>query len=72
VVRRVVTVEVIFLYQWRVRVKQSGEGDLLCWCGFNASVWLERADDGMKHYRKVKRRHRACLGSMVRNCGTVR
>jgi hypothetical protein len=27
---------------------------------------LERGDDGMKHYRKMKRRHRAHLGSIGR------
>jgi hypothetical protein len=35
---RVTTIEVVFLYQWRVGVEQSGEGSLLWRCGFNASV----------------------------------
>jgi hypothetical protein len=52
--------------------KRFGEGDLLWWCGINASIWLERANDGMKHYRKMKRRQRAHLGSMIRNHDTVR
>jgi hypothetical protein len=37
-VGRVVTIEIIFLQQWRVGVERFEEGGLLCWCGFNTSV----------------------------------
>jgi hypothetical protein len=38
VVRTTVKVEMTFLYQWRVKIERSGEGDRWPWCGFNASV----------------------------------
>jgi hypothetical protein len=34
----VINVEMIFLYQWRVRVRRSSEGGLVWSCVFNASV----------------------------------
>jgi hypothetical protein len=33
---------------------------------------LEERGDGTKHYRKMKWRQQACLGSMGRKCDTVR
>jgi hypothetical protein len=71
VMERVAKVEMMFLYQWRVRVGRSGEGGLLWWCGFNASISTERGGDKMKHYRKMKRRQRVHLDSMGRKRDTV-
>jgi hypothetical protein len=38
VVGRVTTIEMIFLKQWWVGVRRSGEDSWLWWCGFNAFV----------------------------------
>jgi hypothetical protein len=38
VVGRVTKVKMTFLYQWRIGVGRSGEGDRWWRCGFNASV----------------------------------
>jgi hypothetical protein len=56
VVRRVTNVEIIFLYQWRVKVKLSGEGDRQWWCEFNTSVLA----------REGRRRNEALHGDVGR------
>jgi hypothetical protein len=38
VVEGVANVEIVFLYQWRVRVRLSGKGGWRQWCRSNASV----------------------------------
>jgi hypothetical protein len=51
---------------WSRRVACSGDAYSIVW------FRLERGDDGTKHYRKMKRRQRACLGSMARKCDMAR
>jgi hypothetical protein len=38
VMGRVIKIEIIFLYQWRVGVRRSKEGSLRWWCKFNALI----------------------------------
>jgi hypothetical protein len=47
-------------------VTGSGGVDLIL------QFWLERGDDGMNCYRKMKRRHRSCLGSTGTKHDTAR
>jgi hypothetical protein len=55
VVKRVIKVKMIFLYQWSwesscpERVTDGGGADLMIW------FRLERVDDRMKCYRKISR-----------------
>jgi hypothetical protein len=51
---------------------RSGEGGWRRWCGFNVLVSAREGDDGTKRCRKMKRRQRACLGSMERKRDTAR
>jgi hypothetical protein len=55
-----------------VGVGRSGEGGQRRWCGFNASVWVERGCDRVKRCWKMKRWQRAHLGSMGRKRDTTR
>jgi hypothetical protein len=47
-------------------VVNGGGADLML------QFWLERRDDGMKHYQKMKQRQRAHLASMGWKRNTVR
>jgi hypothetical protein len=69
---RVANIEMIFLYQWRVRVGQSGEGSLRWCCGFNASASIRGEATGQSVARKMNRRQRAHLGSMGRKRDMMR
>jgi hypothetical protein len=47
--KRVAKTEMIFVWQWRVGVRQSGKGGRRWWCRFNASILA----------REVRRRNKA-------------
>jgi hypothetical protein len=42
--------------------------------GANSMIqfWLDTGDDGIKHCRKMKRRHRVRLGFIEKKCDTIR
>jgi hypothetical protein len=72
VVRKIVNIEITFLYQWRVEVElfrsvaYGGDADLIL------QFQLEMGDNVMKHCRKIKQRHRAHLDSIERKRDTAR
>jgi hypothetical protein len=72
VVGRVANVDIIFYSsaEW----ESSGPERVTCYGGADSMLrfLFKREGDGMKHYRNMKRRHRARLGSMGRKSNMVR
>jgi hypothetical protein len=72
VMETMTNVEIIFLYQWRVKVglfrsvAYGGDADLIL------LFQLEMGDNVMKHCRKMKQGHRAHLDSIERKRDTAR